>query len=74
MSNLEWMALSSISIFLIGVLTASIHGIAIPWVGLLVFCFLLLGKVILKSDLRTSIDWPFLILLASLIGLSESIA
>jgi DASS family divalent anion:Na+ symporter len=74
MSNLEWMALSSICIFLIGVLTASIHGIAIPWVGLLVFCFLLLGKVILKSDLRKSIDWPFLILLASLIGLSESIA
>lgn len=74
MSNLEWMALSSISIFLVGVLTASIHGIDIPWVGLLVFCFLLLGKVILKSDLGNSIDWSFLILLASLIGLSDSIA
>ena len=74
MSNSEWMAFVSIAIFLIGVLTASVHGVAIPWVGLLVFCFLLLGKVLLKQDIRKSIDWPFLILLASLIGLSRSIA
>ncbi|AFY40308.1 cyclic nucleotide-binding protein [[Leptolyngbya] sp. PCC 7376] len=74
MNNTEWMALGSILVFLTGVLTASIHGVAIPWVGLLVFCFLLLGKVLLKQDIRKSIDWPFLILLASLIGLSRSIA
>ena len=49
-------------------------GIEIPWVGLLILCFLLAGKVIAKKEFRTSIDWPFLTLLASLIGLSRSIS
>jgi DASS family divalent anion:Na+ symporter len=72
-SNFEWTALGSIIIFLTGVLTSSLHGIAIPWIGLLILCFLLSGKVLTKKEFRNSIDWPFLILLASLIGLSDSI-
>ncbi|MDJ0508901.1 MAG: anion permease [Crocosphaera sp.] len=74
MSDAEWTALGSILIFLVGVLTSSLHGIAIPWVALLILCFLLSGKVIAKKQFRNSIDWPFLILLGSLIGLSKSIA
>lgn len=74
MSDAEWTALGCIIIFLVGVLTSSLHGIAIPWVALLILCFLLSGKVIAKKQFRNSIDWPFLILLGSLIGLSKSIA
>ena len=74
MSNSEWTALGCIIMFLIGVLTSSLHGIAIPWVGLFILCFLLSAKVLTKKEFRNCIDWPFLILLASLIGLSRSIA
>ncbi|NES80886.1 MAG: hypothetical protein F6K10_05485 [Moorea sp. SIO2B7] len=74
MSDSEWTALGCIVVFLIGVLTSSLHGIAIPWVGLFILCFLLLGKVLTKKEFRNSIDWPFLTLLASLIGLSRSLA
>ena len=74
MSHSEWTALGTIMTFLIGVLTSSLHGIEIPWIGLFILCFILSGKVLGKKEFRHGIDWPFLLLLASLIGLSRSMA
>lgn len=68
MSYFDWIVLGIIMIFLIGVLILLLYGIEIFWIGLFIFCFILLGKVLGKKEFCYGIDWLFLLFLVFLIG------
>jgi len=72
MTSAEWIALSGIILFLIGVMTSSIHKINPAWIGIgLLFMFVSLGTLNTKH-LQQNIDWPFLILVGAMVGITES--
>lgn len=69
MKYAEWVAFICLILFFIGMTTVSIHKVELPWIGLaLVFVYFCM-EVLKKKELKTKIDWPFLILLGSLVGL-----
>ena len=73
-TNIEWLALSSVCLFLIGITTASIHKIDLPWIALGVFFLFLSLGLMGKKDFQSKIDWSFLILLGSLVGLAKTMS
>ncbi|TAD80367.1 MAG: TRAP transporter large permease subunit [Oscillatoriales cyanobacterium] len=74
LSSQEWISLISTVILLLGIVTASIHKIQLPWIGLGVLFLVLAFGLLKKNEFRTQIDWPFLILLGSLVGISEAMS
>lgn len=73
-TNMEWLALSSVCLFLIGITTASVHKIDLPWIALGVFFLFLSLGLMGKKDFQSKIDWSFLILLGSLVGLAKTMS
>jgi len=72
MSSSEWVALFGIILFLIGVMTSSIHKINPAWIGVaLLFMFISLG-ILKTKHLQREVDWPFLILVGAMVGITES--
>lgn len=72
MTSAEWIALIGIVLFLIGVMTSSIHKINPAWIGIgLLFMFVSLGALN-TQHLQQEIDWPFLILVGAMVGITES--
>lgn len=72
MTSIEWIALIGIILFLVGVMTSSIHKINPAWIGIgLLFMFVGLGAL-KTSHLQKEIDWSFLILVGSMVGITES--
>lgn len=72
MSSVEWIALIGIVLFLTGVMTSSIHKINPAWIGVgLLFMFVSLGALDTKH-LQKEIDWPFLILVGAMVGITDS--
>ena len=65
----EWMALMSIILLGIGIATTSLHKVSIPLVTFSVFCVLLVTGVLNRDAFIRRIDWSFLVLLASMIGI-----
>ncbi len=69
LSSKEWIALAGILLFIIAVVTSSIHKIDTPWIGLAVlYIFLALG-VLTDEEFRKGINWSFLVYLGVMIGL-----
>ncbi|GIX43266.1 MAG: hypothetical protein KatS3mg129_2999 [Leptospiraceae bacterium] len=68
MSINEYAALGGLLLFLIGIATSSLHKISLPWIGLMILYATLSLGFINHKQFRQSIDWTFLIFLASLIG------
>ncbi|MBF0195814.1 MAG: anion permease [Magnetococcales bacterium] len=74
MSKSEWGATIGVGLFILGIVTTSIHKIKPAWIGLaLMFLFLALGTMN-KKEFKDKIDWPFLFLLGTLIGLARAIS
>ena len=73
LTNFEVQAILSILIFVIGSITSAFHGISMAWISILLLCYLLFSKVISSSKFKSFIDWQFLLFLAAIIGLSNSI-
>ncbi len=70
----EYAAILGIVILIMGVLTTSIHKIKPAWIAFtLMLIYLALGTVSKKS-FREKIDWPFLFLLGTLIGLTKTLS
>ncbi|MCI4624839.1 MAG: anion permease [Candidatus Magnetoovum sp. WYHC-5] len=65
----EWIAMFGVIILGIGIFTSSLHKISIPWIAFALLYFLLFIGTLNKEDFRNKIDWPFLFLLGSMIGL-----
>lgn len=74
MSVGEWAAFGGILLFIVGISTASLHKIQLPWIGLLVLYATLSVGLLTPKDFRTSIDWSFLLYLGSLIGFVSTIS
>lgn len=68
-SWLEWSALSGISFLVIGIMTTSLHKIPLQVISLSVICSLLVLGALSRDDFVKKIDWAFLFLLASMIGI-----
>lgn len=62
----------AIFIFLIGILTTSFHKIETAWIAFFVMFFILLFGVLSTKEFRANIDWTFLILIATTIGISSA--
>lgn len=73
LSTCEVSAIGSVLIFLLGTATSALHGLNMIWVSMVILCYLLLTGVVTGQSIKSMVDWPFLILLASLIGLSNAI-
>ncbi len=74
MQATEWVALGGVVFFIVGVMTASIHKIQPPWIGLaILYCLLTLGSIS-KKGFRQDIDWPFLLMLGGFVGLVKTMS
>ncbi len=69
----EWAAVGSVGLFMLGVATTSIHAIQPPWLGLAILYGLLLFGSLSKEEFREKIDWPFLLYLAGIVGLTAAL-
>ena len=69
MSAKEWTALLGVTFLVLGIVAAPLHHIAIHHVAFAVLCFLLYLGGLTRNEFITKIDWAFLSLLASLIGI-----
>ncbi len=68
-STREWFALFGIVVLAFGIITSSLHKIPIAYIAFMVFFVLMYLNVLTRDDFVTRIDWSFLFLLASLIGI-----
>lgn len=65
-STPEWGALISVVCMSVGIVTASVHRVEIPWLVLAIIVALLLFGVIGTREIRSHIDWSMLILIGGL--------
>ncbi|MBF0343921.1 MAG: anion permease [Nitrospirae bacterium] len=65
----EWATLMGLSLFLLGILTYSLHKIQPPWLAMSILYGLLIFGTLKKKDFKEKIDWPFLIYLATVVGI-----
>ena len=70
----EWVALFGILLFIVGVMTATIHKIQPPWIGLAILYILLTLGSISRQGFRQEIDWPFLLMLGGFVGLVKTMS
>lgn len=68
----EWAAILGVIIFMLGVVTTSMHRVPSPWLGLAILFGLLLFGALNKNEFREKIDWPFLIYLAGIVGMTSA--
>ncbi len=68
-SHDEWIALGALGLFLLGVLTTSLHQVHPPWIGMAVLFILLALELFSETNVRRDINWPFLLLLAGMISI-----
>jgi DASS family divalent anion:Na+ symporter len=66
----EWAAMFGIVAFIVGVATTSLHRIQPPWLALMILYALLLFGFLRKHEFKEKIDWPFLVYLAGLVGIT----
>jgi divalent anion:Na+ symporter, DASS family len=68
----EWPALVGVCLFAVGVVVASFIHIDPPWTALTLLFALLLSGVLSPDEFRSQIDWPFLVFLAGIVGMVNS--
>jgi DASS family divalent anion:Na+ symporter len=73
MKQREWAAVIGVVIFMLGVLTTSMHKIGSPWLGMSILFGILLFGALNKNEFREKIDWPFLMYLGGIVGLTSAI-
>ncbi len=73
-SRQEWIAGGAIVVFFVGMLTAYLHKIDPPWIGMGVLFILLALGSLSKQSFQRNIDWAFLFMLGSFVGLVKSIS
>lgn len=74
MNKREWIAAGSILLFLLGVLTSSLHKIALPWMALAILYICLDLEILKQREFQKNVDWTFLIFLGSLVGMAQTMS
>jgi DASS family divalent anion:Na+ symporter len=69
----EWAAIAGVVLFMVGVATSSLHKVASPWLGMAILFGILLFGALNKREFREKIDWPFLIYLGGIVGITSAI-
>lgn len=69
----EWAAISGVVLFMLGVVTTSLHKVSSPWLGMAILFGMLLFGALNKNEFREKIDWPFLIYLGGIVGITSAI-
>jgi len=69
----EWVASTALLFLVASIFTQKYHQIEIAWIVLTILFFLLMSNFLTVKDFNQKIDWAFVILLASLIGITESL-
>lgn len=69
----EWAAVGGVVLFMLGVATTGLHAIQPAWLGLAILYGLLLFGFLNKKEFREKIDWPFLLYLAGIVGLTAAL-
>jgi DASS family divalent anion:Na+ symporter len=72
MTGRERAAIIGIAVFLLGGITISLHKIHAAWLGLTILYGLLILGFLRKGEFRKEIDWPFLIYLGGMIGITNA--
>ena len=65
----EWAGAIGVIVFVILILTQTLHKISPPWIGLFLLFFLLAFNYLKGSEFKDKIDWPFLMYLAGITGM-----
>ncbi|MBF0414261.1 MAG: anion permease [Magnetococcales bacterium] len=65
----EWAAFLGIAVFVLGMMTASLHRIQPAFLSMTIFFGLLLFGSLQKKEFTEKVDWPFLIYLSELTGM-----
>lgn len=73
-TSAEWFSLMGIGLFMVGVMSSSIHKISPSGIGLSILCILLAIGSLSQLKFRRSIDWPFLMMLGGFVGIVKTIA
>ncbi len=66
----ERLVVLAVLLFMFGILTVSLHKIETAWIAFFVMFFLLFFQVLRTQQFRQNIDWTFLIVIATTIGIS----
>jgi divalent anion:Na+ symporter, DASS family len=74
LKNREWAALVGVAVFVLGIASASLHRIHPSWIALGILFSLLVFGVLRKDEFREKIDWPFLMYLGGLVGLTGTMS
>ncbi|OGB27477.1 MAG: hypothetical protein A3I66_06215 [Burkholderiales bacterium RIFCSPLOWO2_02_FULL_57_36] len=69
----EWAAIIGVLLFMIGIVTTSFHKVSSPWLGMAILFSMLLFGALSKKEFREKIDWPFLIYLGGIVGITSAI-
>ncbi|MCG8472811.1 MAG: anion permease [Desulfobacterales bacterium] len=67
-SKLEWAAMASVMVLILGILFSSVHKVDIPWMALAILTVLILFDVVGKKEIRNQIDWPTLLFVGAIIA------
>ncbi|MCJ8312829.1 MAG: anion permease [Saccharospirillaceae bacterium] len=65
----EWSGVIGLLVLVGGLIFSSTHNIEVAWVALAIMFYLMMFGFLSPKDLRTKVDWNFLIFLGSLIGM-----
>jgi DASS family divalent anion:Na+ symporter len=74
LSQMEWTALISVGIFIVGIGISSWHKIDPPWVALGILSLLLAMDALHRKEFHERVDWSFVLYLAGLIGLVKTMS
>jgi di/tricarboxylate transporter len=67
----EWMTISVIAIFSIGMISFPYHKISPTWIAFGIVYVLLAFNVLSREEILSKVDWLFLLLMAGVIGISS---
>lgn len=74
LSQSEWLALLATAAFALGLASLGLHHIEPPWIALLLLNMILLVGALSKTEFREKLDWPFLLFVAGLYGVTAIIS
>lgn len=72
MKNREKAAIAGILLFMAGVVSSTLHNIPPPWLGLAILYALLVFGFLRKREFKEKIDWPFLVYLGGIAGITAA--
>lgn len=72
MKKREKAAIGGIALFMAGVASATLHNIPPPWLALAILYALLVFGFLIKREFREKTDWPFLVYLGGIAGITAA--